>query len=667
MLDIRDTILFRNNPIDEAHRSVYRKFKAIFEYFDSLLLGLTATPKDEVDRNTYDLFELESGVPTYAYELSNAVQDNFLVPPNPIEVPTKFLRDGIKYDDLTPEEQEEWDLLEWSEGQIPDEVRSTDLNRWLFNQDTVDKVLEHLMTTGIKVAGGDKLGKTILFAQGHKHAEFIEKRFNINYPHYNGEFARVIDNYEPKAEILIEDFTKKNSDPFIAISVDMLDTGVDIPEVVNLIFFKLVRSKTKFFQMLGRGTRLCPNLFAPEEDKTHFNVFDYCQNFEFFNQNPKGVKSQTLEPLSQRIFKFRLELLGHLAKLELDKDLQGLETTMLDDLHTYVAGMPLNNFIVRPKRQYVEPFQKRNRWNSLSQLERNDLAQYVSGLPSDKQEDEEGAKRFDSLVLQLQLALAEGAAFFKRHQARVIEIAENLEGKPNIPAIKPHLPLIREVQTDEYWQDVSLPNLEHLRLSLRGLIQFVDSKSKNIIYSNFIDELGEAREAEVSYLTGGVNVAQYRKKVEQFLLEHRNDDVIIKVRKGLPLNKLDLEKLEGLLFAANALESQEVLEQAYGKQENLSLFIRRLVGLDRRTAKEAFGNYLNGQNHTADQIQFINFIINHLSRNGVIEPKLLYDRPFTDLHEEGLEGLFPDEQADELVAIIQKINDSASATSSHQD
>ena len=220
--------------IDEAHRSVYRKYGAIFDYFDSLLVGLTATPKDEVDRDTYRLFDLQRGVPTDAYGLDEAVKDGFLVPPRAVSVPLKFQREGIKYDDLPEDEKEAWDAVEWDEdGTVPDRVDATALNKWLFNADTVDKVLEHLMTHGIKVAAGDRLGKTIIFAKNHDHAQFIAARFDANYKHFKGAFARVIDFKTEYAQSLIDDFSVADRAPHIAISVDMLDTGIDVPEVVR--------------------------------------------------------------------------------------------------------------------------------------------------------------------------------------------------------------------------------------------------------------------------------------------------------------------------------------------------------------------------------------------------------------------------------------------------
>jgi type I restriction enzyme R subunit len=302
--------------IDEAHRSVYRKYRAIFDYFDSLLVGLTATPRDEIDHDTYSLFELERGVPTDFHDLEQAVADGYLVPPQAVSVPLKFQREGITYDDLSDKEKEEWDAIEWSEdGGAPDRVEATAVNKWLFNIDTVDKVLEHLMTHGLKVQDGDRLGKTIIFAKNHKHAAFISERFDKNYPHLAGSFARVIDYSVDYAQSLIDDFSDVDKSPHIAISVDMLDTGIDVPEVVNLVFFKIVRSKTKFWQMIGRGTRLCPDLFGPGIHKDRFLVFDFCQNFEFFNQNPNKTDGALAPSLSERVFSARVELIGELDSL----------------------------------------------------------------------------------------------------------------------------------------------------------------------------------------------------------------------------------------------------------------------------------------------------------------------------------------------------------------
>ena len=361
--------------IDEAHRSVYRKYKAIFEYFDSLLVGLTATPKGEVDRDTYRLFDLQTGVPTDAYGLDEAVKDGFLVPPQAVSLTTDFLDRGIRYDQLSDDEKEAWDALEWDDsGTVPGAVDAPAINKWLFNADTVDRVLQHLMTHGIKVADGDRLGKTIIFAKNRAHAEFIGARFDANYPHLAGHFARVVVSDYSYAQSLVDDLYDPNKPPHIAISVDMLDTGIDVPEIVNLVFFKPVRSKTKFWQMIGRGTRLCPNLFGPGRHKEFFYIFDWCRNFEFFNQHPDVTDGAGADTLAKRLFAARVELVGEVdgkrsdallaAGSETDRaaEIKKLRDGLAAELRTEVSGMSLDNFLVRPHRRYVEKYSSGEAW-----------------------------------------------------------------------------------------------------------------------------------------------------------------------------------------------------------------------------------------------------------------------------------------------------------------
>jgi len=346
--------------IDEAHRSVYQKYGAIFEYFDSLLLGLTATPKTDVDRNTYQLFDIEDDNPTFAYELDEAVKDGFLVPPKAIEVPIYFPNRGAKYKDLTSEEQEEFEQKfgDPTTGYVPKEVGGTEFNTWVFNSDTVDKILSYLMDNGIMVEGGDKLGKTIIFAKNHNHAVFIEDRFNVLYPEYSGKFLRVIDNYEDKAQNLLENFVfdKEELLPQIAVSVDMMDTGVDAPRVVNLVFFKQVKSITKFWQMIGRGTRLFPDLFNPGEDKKHFFIFDFCENFKFFDETPEGIEPRVPKSISRQIFECKLEISQQLASSEPIDEEEELITQYLDDLHHLIATLDQDRFIVRKELRMVNEF-----------------------------------------------------------------------------------------------------------------------------------------------------------------------------------------------------------------------------------------------------------------------------------------------------------------------
>ncbi|MCM2357388.1 MAG: DEAD/DEAH box helicase family protein [Geobacteraceae bacterium] len=646
--------------IDEAHRSVYQKFRAIFEYFDALLLGLTATPRSDVDRDTYRLFELEKGVPTFYYELEKAVADGFLVPPKAHSVPLKFQREGITYNELSEDEQLEYEEKFWDEeaGGMPEKIESPALNNWLFNIDTVDKVLEHLMRYGVKVAGGDRLGKTIVFAKNHNHALFIQERFDKNYPHQRGRFCRVIDNYETYAQTLIDDFSQKDNDPVIAISVDMLDTGIDVPEIVNLVFFKLVRSKTKFHQMMGRGTRLCKELFGPEKDKEEFYVFDYCQNFEFFAENPEGAESASQESLGKKIFKQRLNLLLRLQQQDYpasdgERRLRG---GLEDTLHGEVSVMNPDNFIVRPHRRHLEKYSQRDKWNRLSVEDELEVRLHLAGLPAELPQEDETAKRFDLLLLNLQLALLEKSGSFARYRDKVMEIAARLEGKGTIPMVAQQMELLLELQTEGYWAGITLPMLEEVRVRLRELIKFLDKGEARIIYTDFEDSIGDHTPIFVPGYASAEEMRQYKLKVERFIRDHSDHITINKLRMNRQITKQDLEELERLLFASEEVGSRERFEKVFGHQQSLGMFIRRLVGLDREAATEAFGEFLHDTTYSATQIRFIDQVIAYLTQNGTMDPGLLYEPPFTDMHTEGLDGVFGDTGATKIIHLIEEIN-----------
>jgi type I restriction enzyme R subunit len=644
--------------IDEAHRSVYQKYRAIFEYFDSFLVGLTATPKDEVDRNTYDLFDLEAGVPTDAYSLDEAVKDYFLVPLKGVSVSLKFQREGIRYDQLSEEEKERWDAIEWDEeGNVPGAVEPEALNRWLFNKDTVDKVLEHLMRSGIKVADGDRLGKTIIFAKNHDHAQFIADRFDVNYPHLRSKFARVIDFKVEYAQTLIDDFMIPSKAPHIAISVDMLDTGIDVPEIVNLVFFKMVRSKTKFWQMVGRGTRLCPGLFGPGRDKKYFYIFDYCQNLEFFSQNPETTTGAAGESLSKKLFASRVELIAELDKLkETGVELRG---EVAERLRQEIEQMNVDNFIVRPKRRLVEKYKDAESWRELNVDARGELTREIAGLPSDLVDDDQEAKQFDLMMLRLQLALLRHDKSFTRLMEDVKEIASALNELTAIPMVRAELELIIEVQTDEFWQDVTAPMLENVRKKLRSLVKFIEKTKRPRIYTDFQDLMGEATEIELPGIGSTHDVERFRDKTEQFLKTHEDHPVIVKLRFNEALTRSDLDVLEKMLITAHA-GSPEDIQQAKS-DGGLGLFVRRIVGLDREAAKRALDEFLQGKTLNATQIQFVNRVIEYLTQSGWMHAGQLYESPFTDFSPKGVEGVFSRDDVTQIIAVLDAITRQASS------
>ncbi|SEO59979.1 DEAD/DEAH box helicase family protein [Trujillonella endophytica] len=659
--------------IDEAHRSVYQKYRSIFSWFDSLLVGLTATPKDEVDRNTYSLFNLEDGVPTDAYSLDEAVAAGYLVPPVAVSVPTKFLREGIRYDELSEEEKDDWDSIEWSEdGDIPDAVSAEELNKFLFNADTVDKVLATLMKDGHKVAGGDRLGKTIVFAKNQAHAEFIQKRFDANYPEYAGQFARTITHSVTYAQSLIDDFSVKDKAPHIAISVDMLDTGIDVPEVVNLVFFKLIRAKSKFWQMIGRGTRLCPDLYGPGEDKKNFYVFDFCGNLEFFSQNLPDSGGSLQKSLAERLFEARLGLLTALDQIGAGADSgsqpevgqgeaseRGLRVDVAWTLREVVVGMNVDNFLVRPARQWVETYSDFNAWHQLTPEKAGNIARHLAGLPSTKRDDDEHAKRFDLILLRLQLARLDGdAILFERLRTQVQDIAAALLSQTGIPSVKAQERLLEELSGDEWWVDVTLPMLELARRRIRGLVRFVEKSRRAVVYSNFADELGESSVVELPGVTPGTNWERFRAKARAYLRDHEDHLALQRLRRNLQLTPEDLAALEAMLMASGA-GSEADIARAREESRGLGLFIRTLVGLDREAAIAAFDRYLSDGAYSANQIRFVQLIVEHLTANGVMDVGRLYESPFTDSAPHGPDSIFTEDEVDGIVTVLHKVRDRA--------
>lgn len=678
--------------VDEAHRSVYAKYRQIFEYFDGLLVGLTATPKDEVEKNTYDIFDLQDGMPTYAYEDASAYAEKFLVPPTKISVATKFIREGIKFNELSEEEQKEWeDKVELEDRE---EVLPSEVNKFLFNEDTAEKMFSQLMDKGpnggIHVEGGDVIGKTIIFAANNDHAVFLEKVFNDNYPKWAGKLARVITFKETYAQSLIDEFGGDESevdefDPSnltcrIAISVDMLDTGIDVPEAVNLVFFKVIRSKVKFTQMIGRGTRLCENLFGPgsgpENHKSTFKIFDYCQNFEYFDTNPEGLPIGVAKPVSQQVFEkrvlFSTLLNSQLANADYVNDhpkdverLVGLNTYQLDMLHHQVSGMNLDNFIVRPRRKSVEPFLEREHWNNIDDARFTELENQLSSLPTEadafnaEEQPNNLSNRFDNLVLTMQLALLEKGSIPETIRTRVMEFAQQLEAKTTIPAVQAQLQLIQDVQTVAFWLDIHLVTLEDMRKRLRNLMFALDKDKKEVVYTTFEDEFQGVNDVTAKYASSGIDLAQYRKKTELYIQDHQDQMTIQKLKRNKPITQSDLDVLEGLLLNASGMSDLDEYREKVLEDKPLGAFIRELVGLDINAAKEAFSDFLDEGIYNAEQINFVNKVIDYLMDNGILAMEQIFDPPFTDDHGESAYGFFEEGKVVELFKRIREVNANA--------
>ena len=465
------------------------------------------------------------------------------------------------------------------------------------------------------------------------------------------------------AQSLVDDLYEPDKPPHIAISVDMLDTGIDVPEIVNLVFFKPVRSKTKFWQMIGRGTRLCPDLFGPGRHKEFFYIFDWCRNFEFFNQHPDVTEGAGADTLAKRLFATRVELVGEVdspsghhtgepgSQPERTAEIKKLRDGLAAELRTEISGMSLENFLVRPQRRYVEKYSSGEAWAKVDADARHELIDHVAGLPSAVVDDDLAAKQFDLMVFRAELALLRVDPAFQGLRTRITEIASLLEELGNVPMVAAEMALILEIQTDEFWQDITLPMLETVRRRLRALVKLIEYKKRTLVYSDFEDSTGAAADIAVPGISVGTDMEAFRRKARLFLRPHENHIAVLKVKRNEPLTPTDLKELERIFLEAG------VDETAFGALQTdggLPRFVRALVGLDREAAKRAFTEFLEGRRLSPDQLEFLDLVIDHLTARGVMDPKLLYEAPFTDFDRNGVEGVF--EKAD-VVRLVQILRD----------
>ena len=607
---------------DEAHRSIYNKYRDIFNYFDAPLVGLTATPKDEIDKNTYDVFDLESGVPTYGYELAQAVKDGYLVDYMSVETTLKFLDQGIVYDELSDEDKQEYeDTFTDENGELPEQINSSALNEWIFNEDTIREVLHILMEKGLRIDYGEKLGKTIIFAKNHQHAEKIFEVFNKEYPHLPG-YAKVIDNYMTYAQSAIDEFSDPKKLPQIAISVDMLDTGIDVPEVLNLVFFKKVMSKAKFWQMIGRGTRLCPYLLDGA-DKEKFYIFDFCGNFEFFRMC-KGHPTVNQLPLQGAIFSLKAQIAFKLQDLAYQtKELIPFRQGLVADMLAKVQELNRENFAVRLHLRYVEKFSNPKSYEALTYEDTLLMGSELAPLVAPDQDDAK-AVRFDALMYGIELAYLIGKKY-ARARNDLLGKVRGIASVANIPEIMAQSELLNKILNTDYLDNAGINEFEHIRENLRDLVKYIPY-SKHVYETNFTDEVlsMEWHEAELE----NDDLQNYKAKAEFYVRQHQDHLVIAKLKKNVPLTQLDVETLEKILWSE--VGTREDYEAEYGKKP-LGEFVREIVGLDMNAAKEAFAQYLNDTTLDSRQIYFVNQIVEYIVHNGLMKDlSVLQEPPFTD-------------------------------------
>lgn len=660
--------------IDESHRSIFKKYRAIFDYFDALLVGLTATPKTDVDRNTYEFFEAADGVPTYAYDYETAVHiDHYLVPYYNIEVSTKFLGEGITYDQLSEADKERYedDFAEEDEA-LPAFIPSAKLNRFVFNQQTVDRVIQDLMTRGIKVGGGDRIAKTIIFAQNKRHAEFIIERFNALYPHLGktGFAQRVIcdDSY---AQAVIDDFKQPappaqysldlEKEPHIVVSVDMMDTGIDVPHVGNLVFFKQVRSKSKFWQMIGRGTRRCEGMACVDSmdgayiDKRRFYIFDYCGNFEFFRQHIDGIEGRETASQAESIFAKRVRLMMHLqGAAYADEKAQAWRAELVDACHGQIVALNDALTSVRLQRQYVEKYRQKDLFTCIGDTEKGELCEHIAPLVATEDRDEM-AQRFDNFIYGLMLASMEALPGFRRAKKQLCDIAAALEKKATIGQIRAKLPLIQSIHTDEFWSANDVLLFENVRRELRELIKFLydGTDSGRFIYTNLTDPVLHVQEGVE--LGAAYDFEDYRMKVNRYVAENGDSIAIHKLTHNIPLTAPDYEQLERVFTVE--LGSREDYAREFGETP-FGLLIRRIAKLDHEATMAAFSAFINDQSLNQQQIAFVHKVIHHVEQNGYMEDvsellKPPFDKPL------GFMKLFDAKRQQEIMRTLAQIKQNA--------
>ena len=607
--------------IDEAHRSVFGRYGAIFNYFDSLLIGLTATPRDEIDRNTYDLLQLDNGMPNYSYDIDEAVRDGYLCPYKTLQYHSKIMERGAKWDEMSKDDREEAErLMDYEKslaGLGPDDeyhrdILPQEIFKYLFNIDTVDKVLMELMEKGLKVKSGEEIGKTIIFAMNHPHAELIVERFRTLYPEKEPDYCQLIDNYVNKAHSLILDFEQMDKNPQIAVSVDMLDTGVDVPSVLNLVFFKCVRSKIKFMQMIGRGTRLCPKVFG-DADKKEFYIFDWCGNFEYFSVHSDGANPVAVKSLTERLFALRLDIAAALQSAEHQEkeDDRRLHDELKEILHAQVSQLSRARIDVRAHLQTIEPYREREAWVCLSELDVAELKGIAHLLPRPK--ENEAAKKFDVLMLYLQLEQVDSTVKADNSRASVIKIAQLLEKKATIPAVRERMETIKEVQTAAFWDHCTLNSLERVRKELRELVHVLaESRDERRFVINIEDAISSDAVAAPVTLK-----ATYHDRVIDYLAKHTDNEVLRKIQNFEQLTTDDVNELQRIFWEELGTRT-EFDEATNGKKynHNVAAFIRVIQGVDRQKALALYTRFIKDGSLTGEQEQYLKEILNYLSENG---------------------------------------------------
>jgi type I restriction enzyme R subunit len=638
---------------DESHRSIYNLYGDLFKYFDALQVGLTATPVEMVSRSTCQLFGCDYKLPTANYPLEQAIADRKLVPFRVVAHTTKFLRDGIKAAHLTDEQIAQLE----DQGIDPNtlDFNAKEIDDAVFNKDTNRIILRNLMDNGIRDVDGQLPGKTIVFARNIDHARLLAELFNEMYPQFAGRFCRVIHSKEPRAEELIDQFKEPNGELRVAVSVDMLDTGIDVPEVVNLVFAKPVKSKVKFWQMIGRGTRLCKDLFGPDLDKSEFLIFDHWDNFAFHDLNAEEVEPNVPKPLTQRRYEARIEL----AALALARsDIPAFDALALQ-IQQDAAALPDGGISVRENWQAVNQARDAKLVHQFAPITRQVLTDTVAPLMSALDVRGQG----DALHWDLLLAKAEAAAIAEpgrpnAHREAILEWIGRLP--PHLNPVRAKAKELQVLRTDAFWQAPSFAQLDAMRAALRDVMGLADRPA---LPPPMPKPHLDIREDEAEYQVHvrpskikSVDFSIYRRAVQSALEPlFETDPVLLKLRRGERITPEELDKLNSLLHTRNPDIDLSTLREFYPDTAvQLTQILRGIVGLDHAAVDVQFSAFAQAHALNSQQLRFLALLKDHIRQFGAIAVGQLFDAPFNTVHAEGLGGVFPNPmQLDEVVRLVR--------------
>jgi type I restriction enzyme R subunit len=653
--------------VDESHRSIYNTYREVLDYFKTIILGLTATPTDIIDHNTFQLFHCEDGVPTFAYTFDEAVNN---VPPylcdfKVMKIQTRFQMEGISKRTISLEDQKKMLL----EGKEVEEINfeGSQLEKQVINKGTNALIVKEFMEECIKDPNGVLPGKTIFFCSSKAHARRIEDIFDKLFPQYKGELAKVLVSEDPRVYGkggLLDQFT--NSDmPRVAISVDMLDTGIDIREIVNLVFAKPVYSYTKFWQMIGRGTRLLetskPKPWCTEKEV--FLILDCWDNFEYFKLQPKGKELKPQLPLPVRLVGLRLD------KIEKAIDIGQSQVAVREiaKLRQQIIHLPQSSVIIKEAAAALARLEEENFWITLNHQRLEFLRTEIKPLFRTVSEADFKAMRFERDLLEYSLAwLSQENAKAETLKDGIVEQISELP--LSVGFVKAQEELIRAAQTNRYWSQTDANALEdaldEMNALLGPLMKFREQQTvSSQVFLDFKDEIHRKEWVEFGPQHESVNISRYRDMVESMIAElTAHNPILQKIKEGEDVSPDEAGQLADMLHAEHPHITEDLLRQVYrNRKASFIQFIRHILGIEilksfPETVSEAFDQFIGQHsNLSSRQLQFLNLLKGFIIEREKVEKKDLINSPFTVIHPQGIRGVFSPAEIKEILQLTERL------------